>query len=106
MAPGARIAFVDTTVGTSGYAYPDDITLLNVGRTNVADEANMARIHSASWGVRGQNTYTSQASTFDDYMFQHDDIDVCVEIVFGGFKFLERVIEMCERLKLRGCRLR
>lgn len=84
VAPGARIAFVDTTVGTSGYAYPDDITLLNVGRTNVADEANMARIHSASWGVRGQNTYTSQASTFDDYMFQHDDFLMVLAAGNGG----------------------
>lgn len=84
VAPGAKIAFLDTTVGTSGYAYPSDNVLLTTGRDNSDAEANVARLHSASWGVRGQNTYTAQAATFDDYMFQNEDFLMILAAGNGG----------------------
>jgi len=83
IAPGAKIAFVDTTVGKDGYNYPSDTELLNAGREGV-DDADKARIHSASWGVRGQNIYTAQAATFDDYMFQNDDYLMVMAAGNGG----------------------
>ena len=83
VAPGAKIAFVDTTVGKDGYNYPSDTELINAGREGV-DDADKARIHSASWGVRGQNIYTAQAATFDDYMFQNDDYLMVLAAGNGG----------------------
>lgn len=84
VAPGAKIAFLDTTVGTSGYAYPSDNVLLATGRENSDAGANVARIHSASWGVRGQNTYTAQAANFDDYMYLADDFLMVMAAGNGG----------------------
>ena len=55
------------------------------GRENSDAEANVARIHSASWGVRGQNTYTAQAATFDDdFMHLEDDFLMIMASGNGG----------------------
>jgi hypothetical protein len=69
VAPGAKIAFLDTTVGKTGYSYPTDNILLTTGRESVVNEASVARIHSASWGVPGQNTYTAQVRSTSLFRF-------------------------------------
>lgn len=71
VAPGARLVFFDT-MDYQTPRYPSDYELVTVGRDGVEDP-DKVRIHSASWGNRGQNLYTAQAAFFDSYMYANDD---------------------------------
>ena len=77
MAPGAKLAFIDIGFDNGALSLPSDSRLLGTGR-NPNGEGPMAHIHSASWGVIGENGYNYQSRSFDSYMYSNDDFLILV----------------------------
>lgn len=76
IAPGAKLAFIDIGFPNGALALPPDSRLLGTGRDPFISP--MAHLHSASWGVIGENGYNYQCRSFDSYMWQNDDFLVLI----------------------------
>jgi len=77
MAPGAKLAFIDIGFDNGALSLPSDDRLLGTGR-NPLGQGPPAHIHSASWGVIGENGYNYQCRSFDSYMYSNDDFLILV----------------------------
>lgn len=77
MAPGAKLAFIDIGFDNGALSLPSDSRLLGTGRLTDG-QGPAAHIHSASWGVVGENGYNYQCRSFDSYMYSNDDFLILV----------------------------
>jgi len=74
IARSAKIAFIDLGYPDESLMIPGIPRLMSTGRRMLDQDQPKAHIHSASWGSANiQNAYTSQAGSFDQYMYKNDD---------------------------------
>ena len=76
IAPEAKLAFVDIGTKRGFLRVPPDKKLLETGR--LPEMKVKAHIHSASWGSVKRNFYDRQARSFDDLLYDWDDLLVNV----------------------------
>ena len=72
------MAFIDIGFDNGALSLPSsDSRLLGTGRLTDG-QGPPAHIHSASWGVIGENGYNYQCRSFDSYMYNNDDFLILV----------------------------